>query len=75
MNLIANGECCFQPVILDAYLSDTLSARELRSSGRYRRLTPRPGEPGICSQSLLLDLAAVDHVDMQSGRVEQLETR
>jgi len=57
--------------ILDAYLSDTLSARELLSSGRYRRLMPRPGEPGISAQSLLLDLAA-DHFDTPVGRLQQL---
>jgi polyphosphate kinase len=61
--------------VLDTYLSDTLSARELLPSGRYRRLSPRPGEPGISSQSLLLDLAA-DHVDTPSKRIDQLaETR
>jgi polyphosphate kinase len=61
--------------VLDTYLSDTLSARELLPSGRYRRLAPRPGEPGICAQSLLLDLAA-DHLDAPSRRIEQLaETR
>jgi polyphosphate kinase len=42
--------------ILDAYLLDTLSARELLSSGRYRRVTPRPGEPGVACQSALLNL-------------------
>ena len=43
--------------ILDAYLSDTMSARELCANGRYRRVMPRPGEPGVSCQSLLLDLA------------------
>jgi polyphosphate kinase len=62
--------------ILDTYLSDTLSARELLSSGRYRRLVPKPGEPGISSQSLLIDLAAAEHLDLPSRRSEQLaETR
>jgi polyphosphate kinase len=56
--------------VLDAYLCDTLSARELLSSGRYRRLTPRSGEPGVSSQSLLLDLAAADPVDLPSRRSE-----
>ena len=42
--------------ILDAYLLDTLSARELLPDGKYRRVTPRPGEPGIACQSALLDL-------------------
>jgi polyphosphate kinase len=57
--------------ILDSYLSDTLSARELLPSGRYRRLAPRPGEPGVSSQSLLLDLAS-DLADTPSRRIEQL---
>jgi polyphosphate kinase len=62
--------------ILDTYLSDTGSAWELLSSGRYRRLAPKPGEPAVSSQSLLLDLAAADHVDIPSRRSEQLaETR
>jgi polyphosphate kinase len=58
--------------ILDAYLSDTLSARELLANGRYRRLVPRSGEPGISSQALLLDLTTADHVDGQPRRIEQL---
>jgi polyphosphate kinase len=57
--------------ILDTYLSDTLSARELLASGRYRRLALKTGEPGISSQSLLLDLAAADHVGIPSRRIEQ----
>jgi polyphosphate kinase len=57
--------------ILDTYLSDTRSARELLASGRYRRLVPKAGEPGISSQSLLLDLADADH-DMPLRRSEQL---
>jgi polyphosphate kinase len=57
--------------ILDTYLSDTLSARESLASGRYRRLAPKTGEPGISSQSLLLDLAAADHVGIPSRRIEQ----
>lgn len=62
--------------ILDTYLSDTISARELLPTGRYRRLTPRAGEPGISSQSLLLDLATAEHVDVPSRRIEQFaETR
>jgi hypothetical protein len=37
---------------------------------------PRAGEPGISSQSLLLDLATAEHVDVPSRRIEQLaETR
>ncbi len=39
--------------ILDTYLSDTMSARELLPNGRYRRLTPRPGEPGVSCQAVL----------------------
>jgi hypothetical protein len=36
---------------------------------------PRPGEPGISAQSLLLDLAA-DHLDTPVGQIQQLaETR
>ena len=42
--------------VLDLYLLDTLSARELLPDGRYRRVTPRPGEPGLACQSVLLDL-------------------
>ncbi len=42
--------------ILNSYLVDTLSARELLSNGRYRRVVPRAGEPRICCQSALLDL-------------------
>ncbi len=57
--------------ILDTYLSDTLSARQLLASGRYRRLAPKPGEPGISSQALLLDLAAADDVAIPSRRTEQ----
>jgi len=58
--------------ILDSYLSDTLSARELLPSGRYRRLTPRAGDPGVSSQVLLLDLASDLVNDTSSRRVEQL---
>jgi polyphosphate kinase len=42
--------------ILDVYLLDTLSARALMPDGRYRRVTPHPGDPGIACQSALLDL-------------------
>jgi polyphosphate kinase len=42
--------------ILDAYLADTLSARELLPNGHYRRVVPQPGDPGICCQSAFLDL-------------------
>ncbi len=41
--------------ILGIYLADTLSARELGSDGRYSRVAPRPGEPGVSSQRVLLD--------------------
>jgi polyphosphate kinase len=39
--------------ILDTYLVDTMSAKELLPNGRYRRVTPRPGEPGISCQAVL----------------------
>ena len=39
--------------ILDTYLADTMSAKELLPNGRYRRVTPRPGEPGIWCQAAL----------------------
>ena len=39
--------------ILDTYLADTMSAKELLPNGRYRRVTPRPGEPGISCQAVL----------------------
>jgi polyphosphate kinase len=39
--------------ILDTYLTDTMSAKELLPNGRYRRVTPRPGEPGISCQAVL----------------------
>ena len=39
--------------ILDTYLADTVSAKELLPNGRYRRVTPRPGEPGISCQAVL----------------------
>ena len=41
--------------ILGIYFADTLSARELGSDGRYSRVAPRPGEPGVSSQRVLLD--------------------
>jgi len=40
--------------ILDVCLADTSSARELRSDGRYVRATPRPGEPVVSCQAVLL---------------------
>jgi polyphosphate kinase len=58
--------------ILDTYLSDTLSARQLLATGRYRRLAPRFGEPAIAAQSLLLDLASAERHEMPSGQVEAL---
>jgi polyphosphate kinase len=62
--------------VLDSYLSDTLSARELLPTGRYRRLMPRAGEPGTSAQSVLLDLAAADDVAVPLRRIDQLaETR
>jgi polyphosphate kinase len=39
--------------ILGTYLADTVSAKELLPNGRYRRVTPRPGEPGISCQAVL----------------------
>ena len=39
--------------ILDTYLADTMSAKELLPNGRYRRVTPRPSEPGISCQAVL----------------------
>jgi polyphosphate kinase len=53
--------------ILDTYLADTMSAKELLPNGRYRRLTPRPGEPGISCQSLLLDLASGEPWDAHAS--------
>jgi polyphosphate kinase len=41
--------------ILDTYLADTLSARELMANGRYRRVSPRTGEPGLSCQAAFLD--------------------
>jgi polyphosphate kinase len=41
--------------ILDTYLADNLSARELMANGRYRRVSPRPGEPGISCQAAFLE--------------------
>jgi polyphosphate kinase len=41
--------------ILETYLSDTVLARELRRDGTYSRVKPRPGEPGVSSQAVLLD--------------------
>jgi len=40
--------------ILDLYLADTLSARELRSNGRYVRVQPQPGDAGLSCQTVLL---------------------
>jgi len=42
--------------ILDLYLLDTVSARELLPNGRYRRVVPRAGEPAIACQCAFLDL-------------------
>jgi polyphosphate kinase len=57
--------------ILDKYLCDTVSARELLPTGRYRRLAPRPGEPAVAAQSLLLDLAAAEQADLRSRQLAQ----
>jgi polyphosphate kinase len=42
--------------ILDLYLLDTMSARELLPNGRYRRVMPRAGEPALACQCEFLDL-------------------
>ena len=42
--------------ILDLYLLDTMSARELLPNGRYRRVAPRADEPAISCQRAFLDL-------------------
>ena len=36
-------------------LADTVLARELRRDGIYSRVKPRPGEPAVSSQAVLLD--------------------
>jgi polyphosphate kinase len=41
--------------ILGIYLADTVLARELRRGGIYSRVKPRPGEPAVSSQAVLLD--------------------
>ncbi len=41
--------------ILGTYLADTVLARELRREGIYSRVKPRPGEPAVSSQEVLLD--------------------
>jgi polyphosphate kinase len=56
--------------ILDTYLSDTLSARELLATGRYRRLVPRFGEPGIAAQSCFLDLPQTDQANPRSRWID-----
>jgi len=60
--------------ILDTYLSDTLSARQLLATGRYRRLAPASGDPAIAAQSRLLDLASADRHEMPSRQLEELAT-
>ena len=42
--------------VLDLYLLDNTSARELLPNGRYRRVVPRADEPAIACQWELLDL-------------------
>jgi polyphosphate kinase len=42
--------------ILDLYLLDTMSARELLPNGRYRRVAPRTGEPVFSCQRAFEDL-------------------
>ena len=46
--------------ILDVYLADTLSARELMANGRYLRVAPSPDESGISCQAAFLDLEFSD---------------
>jgi len=58
--------------ILDTYLADTLSARELCVNGRYRRVVPRPGEPGIACQSVLLDRASGSRLEGPPAHISQL---
>src|SRR5207237_9267992 len=43
--------------VLDLYLLDTLSARELLPDGRYRRVTPRACDPGPSGPGVPLALA------------------
>jgi polyphosphate kinase len=45
--------------ILDLYLADTLSARELRNNGRYVRVQPQPGDAGVSCQTVFLGLPTV----------------
>jgi len=56
--------------ILDTYLSDTLSARQLLATGRYRRLAPRFGERAIAAQSRLLDVASSERREIPSRQLE-----
>jgi polyphosphate kinase len=44
--------------ILAVSLADNSKARELLSDGRYRRVTPGPGQPVVRSQERFLELAA-----------------
>jgi polyphosphate kinase len=44
--------------VLAVSLADNCKARELLSDGRYRRLTPGPGQPSVRSQERFLELAA-----------------
>ena len=53
--------------ILDLYLADNLSARELRSNGRYVRLQPQPGDAGISCQTVLLGLPSSRQHVAQAG--------
>jgi polyphosphate kinase len=49
--------------ILDLYLADTLSARELRSNGRYVRVRPAADDAGLSCQQSLLALAECPRVN------------
>jgi len=56
--------------ILDLYLADNLSARELRSNGRYMRLRPQPGDTGVSCQTVLLGLpSSRQHVEAAAGSI------
>jgi polyphosphate kinase len=47
--------------ILATSLADNCKARELQSDGRYRRITPEPGQPVVRSQEAFLELAALNN--------------
>jgi polyphosphate kinase len=51
--------------ILDIQLADTMKAWRLRTDGKYERMHPAPGEPGVRSQARF--------IDMTRERVKQAE--